>query len=187
MKTVRLNVSENEKLGLKEGLNVQSFKGDSLEEIAAKEEARKFNDQVEQFADQMEESNKKVQEAQKSINMDNVDIRPMYSRILVKPFDVNPFQAMKIESGIIVDAGGYTPHTQKNPITGKIEEQEQLIKCGAVVEVGPDTKYLQVGDVVYYAKVSAIPMPYFKLGLVSLDEKQVFAVVNDNLKERFEK
>ena len=74
----------------------------------------------------------------------------MFSRILVQPFKVNPFQKMKVENGLIIDTGGYTPHTQLNEQTGRYEEQKQFIVTGCVVEVGPEVKYLKEGDVISF-------------------------------------
>lgn len=56
---------------------------------------------------------------------------------------------MKVENGLIIDTGGYTPHTQLNEQTGRYEEQKQFIVTGCVVEVGPEVKYLKEGDVIF--------------------------------------
>lgn len=186
-KDVRLNLSESEKLGLQNGLNVQSFKGDRIEEIAEKENARKFNNQVKKFEEQMEAHNKEVEESKEELGYDinQAEIKPMFSRILVKPFKQNPFQQIKIENGLIVDTGGLDPHIQFNKNSGRYEEQEQLIVTGCIIEVGPETKYLQEGDVIYYRKDTSVPVPFLKQGLVSLAESQVIAVVAEGLEKRF--
>lgn len=111
----------------------------------------------------------------------------MLARILVKPFKQNPFQKLEVQGGIIVDTGGYNPHIQFNEQTGKNEEQEQFIKVGCVIEVGPEVKYLTEGDVVYYRKDTVVPVPFFKQNLVSLNENQVIAVVNEGLEKRWKK
>lgn len=94
---------------------------------------------------------------------------------------------MKVENGLIIDTGGYTPHTQFNSQSGKYEEQDQFIITGYVVETGPEVKYLQEGDVIYYRKDTAVPVPFFKQGFVSLSESQIIAVVNEGLQSRFDK
>lgn len=186
-KEIRLNLSNDEKLGLQEGLNVQSFKGDSIEDMVQKERSIRYNDEVEKLQEKMEEGNKAVKESQESLGYDinRAEMKPMFNRVLVKPFKQNPFQKMQIKNGIIVDTGGYNPHTQFNQQTGKYEEQDQFILTGCVVEVGPETKYLREGDVVYYRKDTAVPVPFFKQGLVSLGESQIIAVVNEGLQDRF--
>lgn len=184
-KEVRLKLSENEKMGLREGLNVQSFNGDTIEQMVEKENARKFNDQVAVYEEKMEQHNKELEEIQDKLDFTNVEIKPMFSRILVKPFKINPFQKMKVEGNLIVDAGGYTPHIQLNQQSGRYEEQEQFIVTGCVIEVGPETKYLKEGDVIYYRKDTAVPVPFLKEGLVSLAESQIIAVINEGLEKRF--
>lgn len=184
-KEVRLKLNENEKMGLREGLNVESFSGDSIEQLVEKENARKFNNQVAAYEEKMEQHNKELEEIQESIDITNVEIKPMFSRVLVKPFKLNPFQKMKVEGNLIVDAGGYTPHIQLNQQNGRYEEQEQFIITGCIIEVGPETKYLKEGDVIYYRKDTAVPVPFLKEGLVSLGESQVIAVVNEGLEKRF--
>ena len=74
-----------------------------------------------------------------------------------------------------------------NPVSGKYEEQKEFIVTGCVVEVGPDVKYLQEGDVIYYRRDTVVPVPFFKQGLVSLAENQVIAAVNEGLTERFKR
>lgn len=161
----------------------------SIDSLIQNEKIRKFNSEVDKFNELIEKNNKTVKEDQDKLNYDIelAEIKPLFTRILVQPFKVNPFQKMKIENGIIVDTGGYTPHTQLNSQTGKYEEQEQFIITGYVVEVGPETKYLREGDVIYYRKDTAVPVPFFKQGMVSLAENQVIAVVNEGLQKRFDK
>jgi len=188
-KEVRLNLTESERLGLQNDLNVQSFKGDSVEKLVEKENARKFNNELETLQAKFEEKNQELTTAQEDIGYDvaQASIKPMFSKILIKPFKVNPFQKLKIEGGIIVDTGGYSPHTQRNPQTGRFEEQEQYISTAAVIEVGPEVKYLKEGDVVYYQKHTALPVPFLKAGLYVIPEGAILAVVNEGLEERFEK
>jgi len=135
----------------------------------------------------MEQGNKEVEQSQAALEYDinKAEIKPMFTRILVKPFKQNPFQKIEIKNGIIVDTGGYNPHTQFNQQTGRYEEQDQFIMTGCVIEVGPETKYLKEGDVVYYRRDTSIPVPFFKQDLISLAESQIIAVVNEGLEDRF--
>ena len=135
----------------------------------------------------MQENNKKTKQVQEELQYDinRAELKPMFSRIIVKPLAHNPFQKVQMQGSLIVDAGGYTPHAELNPISGQYEEQKEFIVTGCVVEVGPETKYLKEGDVVYYRRDTVVPVPFFKQGLVSLAENQVIAVVNEGLTERF--
>lgn len=192
MKDVRLYSTENEKiakelLGTDSNFTSVNMKENSLDSLIKKEKARKFNSEVEKYNEKLEQNNKDFKESQDKVEYDisKAEIKPMFSRILVQPFKVNPFQKMKVENGLIIDTGGYTPHTQLNEQTGRYEEQKQFIVTGYVVEVGPEVKYLKEGDVIFYRVDTAVPVPFFKQGFVSLAESQIIAVVNEGLQDRF--
>ena len=192
MKDVRLYSTENEKiakelLGTDSNFTSVNMKENSLDSLIKKEKARKFNSEVEKYNEKLEQNNKDFEESQDKVEYDisKAEIKPMFSRILVQPFKVNPFQKMKVENGLIIDTGGYTPHTQLNEQTCRYEEQKQFIVTGCVVEVGPEVKYLKEGDVIFYRVDTAVPVPFFKQGFVSLAESQIIAVVNEGLQDRF--
>lgn len=193
MKDVRLYSTENEKiarelLGTDSNFTSVNMKENSLDSLIKKEKARKFNSEVEKYNEKLEQNNKDFEESQDKVEYDisKAEIKPMFSRILVQPFKVNPFQKMKVENGLIIDTGGYTPHTQLNEQTGRYEEQKQFIVTGCVIEVGPEVKYLKEGDVIFYRVDTAVPVPFFKQGFVSLAESQIIAVVNEGLQDRFD-
>lgn len=192
MKDVRLYSTENEKiarelLGTDSNFTSVNMKENSLDSLIKKEKARKFNSEVEKYNEKLEQNNRDFEESQDKVEYDisKAEIKPMFSRILVQPFKVNPFQKMKVENGLIIDTGGYTPHTQLNEQTGRYEEQKQFIVTGCVIEVGPEVKYLKEGDVIFYRVDTAVPVPFFKQGFVSLAESQIIAVVNEGLQDRF--
>lgn len=192
MKEPRIKMTENEQiaanvLGLDSNYTSINMGERSIGNMIQREKANKFNNEVEKYNAQLEENQKTFEEAQSQVAYDinRAEIKPMFARLIIKPFKVNPFQKMEVKGSIIVDAGGYTPHAELNPMTGKYEEQKQFIITGYVVEVGPEVKYLQEGDVVYYRVDTAVPVPFLKQGLVSINENQVIAVVNEGLTERF--
>ena len=193
MKDVRLYSTENEKiaremLGADSNFTSVNMKENSIDSLVKKEKARKFNSEVEKYNEKLEQNNKDFKESQDKVNYDinKAEIKPMFTRVLVQPFKVNPFQQMKVEKGLIIDTGGYTPHAQFNEQSGRYEEQKQFIVTGCVIEVGPEVKYLKEGDVIYYRVDTAVPVPFFKQGFVSLAENQIIAVVNEGLQERFD-
>lgn len=192
MKEPRIKMTENEQiaanvLGLDSNYTSINMGERSIDNMIQREKANNFNNEVEKYNAQLEENQKTFEEAQSQVAYDinRAEIKPMFARLIIKPFKVNPFQKMEVKGSIIVDAGGYTPHAELNPMTGKYEEQKQFIITGYVVEVGPEVKYLQEGDVVYYRVDTAVPVPFLKQGLVSINENQVIAVVNEGLTERF--
>jgi hypothetical protein len=50
---------------------------------------------------------------------------------------------------MITDLGGFAP-TYKSNETGEIEEEQQFIKVGTVIEVGHKCEFLKPGDIVFY-------------------------------------
>lgn len=193
MKDVRIFSTNNEKLvqearGVNDSL-IFNMSENTVDNLIQKEKASKFNSEVEQYNEQLEKNNKDFEESKDKVNYDieKAEIKPMFNRVLVQQFKVNPFQRMEVKGGIIVDTGGYNPHTQFNQQSGKYEEQDQFIVTGCVIEVGPETKYLKEGDVIYFRKDTAVPVPFFKQGFVSLGESQIIAVVNEGLQDRFNK
>lgn len=156
-----------------------------IEDLFEKEKARKFNLQVDEYAERLEKHVEGLKEVANNLgDISNVEIKPMFNRILITPFKQNPFQRIKVENGIITDMGGLAPQF-KNMDNGRIEEMEQMIITGAVQEVGPEVKYIVPGDVIMYRKETAMPVPFFKQGLMCIAETQVIAVVNEGLETRF--
>ena len=156
-----------------------------IEDLFEKENVRKFNSQVDEYAERLEKHVEGLKEVANNLgNISKVEIKPMFNRILITPFKQNPFQRIKIENGIITDLGGLAPQF-KNMDNGRIEEMEQMIITGAVQEVGPEVKYIVPGDVIMYRKETAMPVPFFKQGLMCIAETQVIAVVNEGLETRF--
>lgn len=193
MKDVRLYTTEQEKiaremLGTNSNFTSVNMRENSIDALVEKEKSRKFNSEVEKYNEQLEKNNQDFNESQEKVKYDinKAEIKPMFNRLLIQPFKVNPFQQMKVEKGLIIDTGGYTPHTQLNEQTGRYEEQKQFIVTGYVVEVGPEVKYLKEGDVIYYRVDTAVPVPFFKQGFISLAESQIIAVVNEGLQDRFD-
>lgn len=190
MDNVRLNLTENDKLAnIATNLNGKSFNMNehNIDKIIEREKQAKFNDELEQYMHEMEEHNKSLKEISDNMGKDpaKLEIKPINEQLIIKPFEHNPFQKIKIESGIITDTGGFKVNVDKNPITGKMEEQEQVILTGCVMEVGPEVKYIQPGDIVFYHRRNRIPIPFFKQGFYNLEERNVLAVVNEGLTERF--
>lgn len=190
----RMELNSNEKLALNvtgmEGTG-QHFvvNGESAEKTLAREKQTKFNTKVNDYVEKFDNHSKALEEYASKIseNMNGLEIMPMFGYVLIKPFEMNPFQQIKItESGIITDLGGMTPQYKSNE-TGEIEEEQQFIKVGSVVEVGHRCEFLKPGDVVFYTIASETMVPFFKQGLVVVNENRIMAVVNEGLTERREK
>lgn len=185
-------LNSNEKLALAttgiEGTG-QHFvmNGESADQILTREKQLKFNTAVDDYVDKFEKHNKALEDYAKNLSEDmhGLEIMPMFSYALIKPFETNPFQQIKISknSGIITDLGGLTPIYKSNE-TGEIEEEEQYIKVGTVIEVGHKCEFLKEGDIVFYTIASECMVPFFKQGFVVVNENRIIAVVNEKLTKR---
>ena len=160
----------------------------SLQKMAeqdAVEKANKFIDeQVEKFDNHAKELAKAAQAFANSSSC--AEIRPLCNNVIIKPLDTNPFQKITKVGSLILDMGGAAP-TYKNSDTGEIEEEESIVKVGMVVEIGPDCKWVHTGDCVFYPTTSILPIPFYKQGFYHICENRIVAIVNDDLKERFDK
>lgn len=191
METLRTELSSNEKLALAttgmEGTGKHFIiNGESADKSLQRDKAIAFNTKVDEFNDKFEKHNKALEEYAQNLSedMNGLEIMPMFGYVLIKPFDQNPFQKVKVsKSGIITDLGGYTP-TYKSQETGEIEEEQLFIKVGTVIETGHKCEFLKPGDVVFYTIASECMVPFYKLGFVVVSENRILAVVNEKLTER---
>ena len=156
---------------------------DKAVEDAAKS---KFNDQVEQYVQRMDEHAELLNEYKDKLcdDLNNLEIKAIKDGLLIKPFAENPFQTIKREGAIITDLGGMKP-TYKSNETGEWEEEEQFIHVGTVLDAGPTCKWIEDGDIVMWRKVSETPVPFYKQGLVLVNENSIMCVVNQGLTARF--
>lgn len=161
--------------------------GRKANDILLEEQADKFNEGVSKINDKFEKHNQALVDYAKAISHDinGLEIMPGTSYLLIKPFDTNPFQEVKVEGGIITDLGGMTPQYKSNE-TGEIEEEKQFIRVGTVIETGYECKFVKQGDVVFWGIGSETMVPFFRQGFVTVAENRIMAIVNENLTERKE-
>lgn len=157
-----------------------------MENLVKKEAASKFNDKIDEYTNRLNEYEKKLEEHAKMLsdNLNGVEAKPTYEGVLIKPFAENPFQKIKYDNGLIVDTGGLAPQYKSNE-DGEWHEEEQFIKTGVVIEVGPTCKYVNVGDIVMWRKPSETPIPFYKNGWVQVNEHSIMTIFNEGLSERF--
>lgn len=158
----------------------------NLDELADMDRRSKLqqmiNDKVEDL-NKHEDLLKKYHEEMVS-DLNQCEIVPAYSNVLIKPFDSNPFQQIKKSGNLIIDTGGYTPE-YKSTDSGEWEEEKQTIGVATVIEVGPECKYVRPGDCVFYQNITSIPIPFYKQGFYSINEHSIMQIVNVGLMERF--
>lgn len=169
---------------------IMALDGTTAEDVINKRNIEKLNNMIDAYAEKFDQRSANIESFAQKINdnVQNIEIMPLGSYVLVKQFDENPFQRIvrDSKSGLIIDTGGLAPE-YKNTDNGQIEEEEPFILVGVVQEIGPECKYLQPGDAVFYSKPSAIPVPFYKQKLIQVNETRVLAVVNEFLTERFNK
>ena len=184
-------LNSNEKLALAttgmEGTG-QHFvlNGESADQILMREKQSKFNTAVDEYVDKFDKHRQDLENYAQTLSEDinGLEIMPMFAYALIQPFEKNPFQQIKIsKGGIITDIGGLTP-TYKSNETGEIEEEQQFIKVGTVIETGHRCEFLKSGDIVFYTIASECMVPFFKQGFVVVAEQRIIAVVNEKLTER---
>ena len=102
MDNVRLNLTENEKvaqvaLGLGDHMKF-NMQENNLNTLINREKANKFNDQVDAYNEALNENNKKTEQAQSELpyDIEKAELKPMFSRIIVKPLAHNPFQKIEM-------------------------------------------------------------------------------------------
>ena len=169
---------------------IMALDGTTAEDVINKRNTEKFNEMVDAYTEKFQEHSTNIERFAERINenVNNIEIMPLGCYVLVKQFNENPFQRIvrDSKSGLIIDTGGLKPQ-YKNTDNGEIEEEESFILVGVVQEVGPECKYLQPGDAVFYTKNSCVPVPFYKQNLIQVSETRILAVVNDSLTERFNK
>lgn len=185
-------LSENEKLALRMAgestSRIMTMDGKTADDVIEERNVRKFNDQVDEYVEKFEKHSTNLEEFANTINnnVENIEVMPIGSYLLVKPFSENPFQRIvrDSKSGLILDLGGQKPE-YKNTDNGKIEEEESFIIVAVVQEVGPECKYIKPGDTIMYTKPSAVPVPFYKQGLALVNEMRALVVINEGLTKRF--
>ena len=186
-------LSESEKLAMKTGgestSRIMTLDGKTAEDVIRERNINKYNEQVDAYVEKLNEHAIKLEEHTKRIadNIEKIEIMPIGNYVLVKQFDENPFQRIvRSDSGLILDLGGQKPQ-YKNTDNGQIEEEESFILVGVIQEVGPECKWCMPGDTVMYTKPSAVPVPFYKQGLILVNETRILVTINEGLTDRFNK
>lgn len=187
-------LNEKEKLAMKiageSTTRIMAMDGTTADDVIKTRNINNFNNQVDKYVEKFEKHSTNLKEYAEKVNenIDDIEIMPIGNYVLVKQFEDNPFQRIVRDntSGLILDLGGAKPE-YKNTDNGQIEEEESFIKVGVIQEVGPECKYLQPGDTIMYTKPSAVPVPFYKQGLILVNETRALVTINNGLTERFTK
>ena len=134
MKEFRNELNANERVARKIiGTDTEAkftVNDETADDIIKREKAEKFNEQVEAMENKLNSHMAAIEEQAEKLSADlgAVDITPMGNYALIKPFEHNPFQKMKVsKSGIYLDSGGVTPEYNSEE-DGRMYEEEELIE-----------------------------------------------------------
>ena len=110
-----------------------------------------------------------IENNMEDVCMDEVEIIPTNANVLIQPYIRNPYRYIETTaSGLIV--GIESSKTYKSNETGEIVQNDQVIKCGKVLAVGPACRNVNVGEDVYYTTFSETKLPFRKKGYVVVGE-----------------
>lgn len=109
-----------------------------------------------------------------------MDIKPIFSNIIVLPYEENPYIQRTTKSGFLINDEVFD-----NPDTGERDILVQEIVCCKVIEVGPDCKYVKKDDDVFINIRTTRPVPFERKGYILCNEQGVMAVAGEHLQERF--
>ena len=138
-------------------MNLVQWINDNMEVI------NEFSQMLENTANTIVENN------MDGIYSGEVEVLPVNNNVLIQPYIQNPYRYIETTaSGLIV--GIESSHTHKSNETGEIEQNNEVIRTGKVIAVGPDCRNVNVGDDVFYTTYSMTPIPFRKKGYVIVGE-----------------
>ena len=180
-------MEESGKMNYFGGESAVGFAGAKTLDDATREKAVEiFNESFDKKKTAVQENiDRELAEAKRMTEkMDSMEIVPLGTYVLVRPYAKNPFEKIVEEGGIIIT----TPDGSfKNPDTGEQDTEYNLSVQADVIEVGPACKYVKEGDIVYYRRACGVPIPFFRQGFEVVAEQQIHVVINEGIKERFNK
>lgn len=177
----------NGKMDLTGGLDAWSMAhAQELTDVEREAAIKMHNDAVDAYTAALNNNVKDELEKAREITekMDNMEIMPLGSYVLVKPYNKNPYEKIEVtDSGLVIPMydGKF-----KNPDTGETDTEQNFSRQGTVIEVGPLVKWVQEGDDIYYRIASSVPIPFFKQGLEVVQENSIQCVINSGIKARWQ-
>ena len=128
--------------------------------------------------EQLEYVNRMMEKDKDCKSYDNKTIVPIGNRVIVKPYEKNPYRVplRQTASGLVLgDFDSYAMH--KSQETGEMEANERGIWCCEVIAIGPDCKNTQVGDDAYINYTMSAPIPFGDYGYRSINETNIICSI----------
>lgn len=110
------------------------------------------------------------------------EVMPMGCNVMVELYAENPYEEKETEDGLKLTGGKFD-----NPDTGNRDRKDQSIFAAQVIEVGPETKHVKVGDDCVFPLYCAKPLPFGKHFYFIVAEPNILAVMADDLSSRLKK
>lgn len=144
-------------------------------------EARKLEEQkkAKEISDRLKKAQESKQEEIKS-KLEKLEILPLKDKVILLPYPSNPYNEFITEGGLYIKSSGDFFNTD----SGEQDRMTEMVQCAKVIEIGPECKYVQVGDDVYFDSRTAYPFPFMMNGYKLTSESGLLAILNENLKER---
>lgn len=176
----------NGKTDLTGGTDAWIFEGKSLTDVERDAAIDTFNKAIDRRKAAMDANVKSELERAQEITekMNSMEIMPAGQYVLVRPYAKNPYEKIEVtNSGLVIPTfdGKF-----KNPDTGEEDVEENFSRQGTVIAVGPLVKWIKEGDDIYYRKMQAVPIPFFKEGLEVVAEASIQCVVNEGIQARWD-
>ena len=114
-----------------------------------------------------------------NVQEQEVWVAPVSSNIMVLPYEENPYLQKTTETGLKMTDGQFD-----NPDSGDRDQKDQFIRCGRVIGTGPECKFVQEGDDIFFDKRSARPVPFFDKGFLIMAEGNLICVINTDVEAR---
>ncbi len=119
-----------------------------------------------------------LQKNTKNINTKDTEIVPIAINVVLDFYKDNPYRTVvTTDSGLIMGIESIKKY--KSNETGEMEDNEEYIACAKVIAVGPDCRYVSVGDDVFVTKHLATPLPYRKKGYYVITEQNIICKVTE--------
>lgn len=110
------------------------------------------------------------------------EVMPLYATLMIDFYNENPYERKESETGLKLTTG-----LHESSDSGELEKKDTPYRVGSVLEAGPECKYVKQGDDVYVDIRGCRPFPFNGGVFWQVDERNVIAVMNNNLHERFKK
>lgn len=114
----------------------------------------------------------------KNINTNKTKILPIYSNVVLKFYNDNPYRKIEAtEAGVILGIGSTQKY--KSNETGEMEDTGEYIACAKVIAVGPNCKHVKEGMDVFAVKGIATPLPYKDMDYYIINESNIICIIEN--------